>query len=102
MPVWAAYVIAYCLAVCLDYEWCTGGIFSNSSNARNLWNVFIVSGTCLLISDRPQGKVAKELGRSIKAIFMEFRIHYSCFCSDSHLLVIRNLAGKRDLRPGRR
>jgi len=70
MPVWAAYVIAYCLAVLVGF---TNGVlvgyFRIPPMLATYGMSFIVSGTCLLISDRPQGKVAKELWKIYKGNF---------------------------------
>ena len=70
MPVWAAYAIAYCLAVLVGF---TNGVlvgyFRIPPMLATYGMSFIVSGVCLLISDRPQGKVAKELWKIYKGNF---------------------------------
>lgn len=67
MPVWAAYLIAYCLAVLIGFvNGVLVGYFRIPPMLATYGMSFIVSGCCLLISDRPQGKVAKELWKIYK------------------------------------
>ena len=59
---------AYCLAVLVGF---TNGVlvgYFRIPQCRNLWNVFVVSEPPS-ISDRPQGKVAKELWKIYKGNF---------------------------------
>jgi ribose/xylose/arabinose/galactoside ABC-type transport system permease subunit len=62
LPVWAAYIIGYSLAVLIGFiNGVLIGYFRIPPMLATYAMSFIVRGFNLLISDRPQGKVAREL-----------------------------------------
>ena len=62
MPVWTAYLIGWLLAVLVGFvNGVLVGYFRIPSMLATYGMSFIVRGVNLFISDRPQGKVAKEL-----------------------------------------